>query len=43
MLIDAHSHVDRYDLVGDRAFESAIAEIAQHISAEKADVAQLQG
>jgi TatD DNase family protein len=30
MLIDAHSHVDRYDLVGDHALESAIAEIAQH-------------
>ena len=30
MLIDAHSHVDRYDLVGDRALESALAEISQH-------------
>lgn len=30
MLIDAHSHVDRYDLVGDHALESAIAEITQH-------------
>jgi TatD DNase family protein len=30
MLIDAHSHVDRYDLVGEGALESAIAEIARH-------------
>ena len=30
MLIDAHAHVDRYDLVDDRALSSALAEIAQH-------------
>lgn len=30
MLIDAHSHVDRYDLVDERALASALAEIAQH-------------
>ena len=30
MLIDAHSHVDRYDLVGEGALESALAEIIQH-------------
>jgi TatD DNase family protein len=30
MFIDAHSHVDRYDLVGERALEFALAEIAQH-------------
>jgi TatD DNase family protein len=30
MLIDAHSHVDRYDLVDEHALESALAEIAQH-------------
>lgn len=30
MLIDAHSHVDRYDLVDEHALPSALAEIAQH-------------
>ena len=30
MLIDAHSHIDRYDLVDERALGSALAEIAQH-------------
>jgi len=30
MLIDAHSHVDRYDLVGEGALESALGEIEQH-------------
>lgn len=30
MLIDAHSHVDRYDLVDEQAVGSALAEIAQH-------------
>ena len=30
MLIDAHSHVDRYDLVDEQALESALAEITQH-------------
>jgi TatD DNase family protein len=30
MLIDAHSHVDRYDLVGEGALESALVEIIQH-------------
>jgi TatD DNase family protein len=30
MLIDAHAHVDRYDLVGERALESALGEITQH-------------
>ena len=30
MLIDAHSHVDRYDLVDECALESALAEITQH-------------
>jgi TatD DNase family protein len=30
MLIDAHSHVDRYDLVGEGALEAALAEITQH-------------
>jgi TatD DNase family protein len=30
MLIDAHSHVDRYDLVDEHALESALAEITQH-------------
>ncbi|MDP6420741.1 MAG: TatD family hydrolase [SAR202 cluster bacterium] len=29
MLIDAHSHVDRYDRVGDGALASALAEIAE--------------
>jgi len=30
MLIDAHSHVDRYSLVDEHALESALAEIVQH-------------
>jgi TatD DNase family protein len=30
MLIDAHSHLDRYDLVDERALDSALAEITQH-------------
>jgi hypothetical protein len=30
MLIDAHSHVDRYDLMDGHVLESALAEIAQH-------------
>ena len=30
MLIDAHSHIDRYELVDERALESALAEIAQY-------------
>jgi len=30
MLIDVHSHVDRYSLVGEHALPSALAEIAQH-------------
>jgi TatD DNase family protein len=30
LLIDAHTHVDRYDLVGAGAVESALAEIEQH-------------
>jgi len=30
MLIDAHAHVDRYDLVGPGALESALGEIEQH-------------
>ena len=30
MLIDAHSHVDRYDLVGEGALESALREIDLH-------------
>jgi len=30
MLIDAHAHVDRYDLVDDRALESALAEITRY-------------
>jgi TatD DNase family protein len=30
MFIDAHSHVDRYDLVDEQALESALAEMAQH-------------
>lgn len=30
MLIDAHSHLDRYDLVGERALASALAEITRH-------------
>jgi len=30
MLIDAHSHLDRYDLVGEHALESALAELAEH-------------
>ncbi len=30
MWIDAHSHVDRYDLVDERALDSALGEITQH-------------
>jgi TatD DNase family protein len=30
MLVDAHSHVDRYDLVGEDALNSALAEINRH-------------
>lgn len=30
MLIDAHAHLDRYDLVGQNAAEAALAEIEQH-------------
>ena len=30
MFIDAHSHVDRYDLVDEQALGSALAEITQH-------------
>jgi TatD DNase family protein len=30
MLIDAHTHVDRYDLVDEQALGSALAEITQH-------------
>lgn len=30
MLIDAHAHIDRYDLLGEHALESALAEIVQH-------------
>jgi TatD DNase family protein len=30
MLVDAHSHIDRYDLVDEQALESALAEITQH-------------
>lgn len=30
MLIDAHAHIDRYDLVGDNALDSTLAEITQH-------------
>jgi TatD DNase family protein len=30
MLIDAHAHLDRYDLVGDSALKSALDEIARH-------------
>ncbi len=30
MLVDAHSHIDRYDLVGEGALESALGEITQH-------------
>jgi TatD DNase family protein len=30
MLVDAHSHVDRYDLVGEGVLESALEEITQH-------------
>jgi TatD DNase family protein len=29
MLIDAHSHLDRYDLIHDRALEAALSEIAR--------------
>jgi TatD DNase family protein len=30
MLVDAHSHLDRYDLLGEGVLESALEEIAQH-------------
>lgn len=30
MFIDAHSHIDRYDLVDEQALETALAEIVQH-------------
>ncbi len=30
MLIDAHSHIDRYDLIDEYALESAVAEITHH-------------
>jgi TatD DNase family protein len=30
MLVDAHTHLDRYDLVGEGALESALEEITQH-------------
>ena len=30
MLIDAHSHLNRYDLVGEGALDSALGEITQH-------------
>jgi TatD DNase family protein len=30
MLVDAHSHLDRYDLIGEGLLESALEEIAQH-------------
>jgi TatD DNase family protein len=30
MLIDAHSHIDRYDLVDERALDSALGEITQY-------------
>jgi TatD DNase family protein len=30
MLIDAHAHIDRYDLAGEGALESALDEIAHH-------------
>lgn len=30
MLVDAHTHLDRYDLAGEGALESALEEIAQH-------------
>ena len=30
MYLDAHSHVDRYDLVDEQALDSALAEIRQH-------------
>jgi TatD DNase family protein len=30
MLIDAHAHIDRYDLVGEGALESALGEITRH-------------
>jgi TatD DNase family protein len=30
MLVDAHSHIDRYDLLGAGVLESALGEIAQH-------------
>jgi len=30
MLIDAHSHVDRYSLIGEQVLDSALAEMVQH-------------
>jgi TatD DNase family protein len=30
MYLDAHTHIDRYDLVDEQALDSALAEIAQH-------------
>jgi TatD DNase family protein len=30
MLIDAHAHIDRYDLIGEEALETALNEIEQH-------------
>jgi hypothetical protein len=30
MLVDVHSHVDRYDLAGEAALESALEEITQY-------------
>jgi TatD DNase family protein len=30
MLVDAHAHLDRYDLVGEGALDSALQQIAQH-------------
>lgn len=30
MLIDAHAHLDRYDLVGDAALAAALADIETH-------------
>ena len=30
MLIDAHAHIDRYDLIDEYALESALADITEH-------------
>ena len=30
MLIDAHAHLDRYDLIDEHALESALADITEH-------------